>query len=564
MSAEKVSVEVDLAGAKASEAWVLPQPKGVTFRDGELVLDGVAHLAPCAILREPVVADMTLTCKVYLQPKGNGVRAFEVRFRSVDSVSDHYVHVNRNAAVLCWAKQEENWNELARVGVGPHEGRWLDVKVQCEGSKIRFTLDGKLVLSASGGPYKAGRVGFSTSQGLVRVKDIRIEGTAATLLRPWRIVARPKRLGTFHELPLEYRHTEVSHQLAITVSEPFIISSRIAHPELGAHEQPHLFKLPNGDVILVFHKDGDIHGATRVILKSTDKGKTWAPLPTPIVRMEAVGVLRDGTVLFYDDYAFRKEGNVFVGQMCMSKDGGRTFGPLELAEFHRRADIKVAKAASYWDPKDLGKYKATSAKWSDELCHALWRSVLEKPDGTLIACAHTGHPDYEKAVCVCYHSTDKGRSWRAESTIAAAPKIEGEGFVEPVMALCSNGDVLCVMRHGLWQARSTDGGKTWGKYETLSVRGVDPDLCLMQSGVLACSYGRPGNRVMFSADGTGKVWADHLKIYEYQDGSFGYTGVVEIEPEKLLFVYDRHDAYPEYDGKQTTAIQGVCITVHKK
>jgi len=29
-------------------------------------------------------------------------------------------------------------------------------------------------------------------------------------------------------------------------------------------------------------------------------------------------------------------------------------------------------------------------------------------------------------------------------------------------------------------------------------------------------------------------------------------------------VYDRHDAYPEYDGKQTTAIQGVYITVRRK
>ena len=376
--------------------------------------------------------------------------------------------------------------------------------------------------------------------------------------------ARPKRLGTFHELPPEYRHTEVSGKLEITVSEPFIISSRVSRPALGAHEQPHLFKFPSGDIILVFHKDADIHGATRVILKSTDKGKTWTPLPTPIVRLEAVGTLRDGTVLFYDDYAFRKEGNVFVGQMCMSKDGGKTFGPIELAEFHRRPDIKIGKAATYWDPKDLDKYKATSARWSDELCHALWRSVLEKPDGTLIACAHTSYQGYEKAVCVCYHSTDKGRSWRAESTIAAAPKIEGEGFVEPVMALCSRGDVLCVMRHGLWQARSTDGGKTWEKYETLSVGGVDPDLCLMTNGVLACSYGRPGNRVMFSADGTGKAWTDHLKIYEYQDGSFGYTGIVEVQPGTLLFVYDRHDAYPEYGGQQTTAIQGVYITLHKK
>ena len=132
------------------------------------------------------------------------------------------------------------------------------------------------------------------------------------------------------------------------------------------------------------------------------------------------------------------------------------------------------------------------------------------------------------------------------------------------MSFCSNGDVLCIMRHGLWQARSKDGGKTWGPYKTLDVRGVDPDLCLMSNGILACSYGRPGNRIMFSADGTGKKWTDRVQIYEYKNESSGYTGICEVEPGKLLMVYDRHDAYPEHGGKRTTAIQGVHITVRRK
>jgi len=114
----------------------------------------------------------------------------------------------------------------------------------------------------------------------------------------------------------------------------------------------------------------------------------------------------------------------------------------------------------------------------------------------------------------------------------------------------------------LWQARSTDGGKTWQPYKTLEVRGVDPDLCLMTDGILACSYGRPGNRIMFSIDGTGGEWTDRLRIYEYQRGSFGYTGIVEVEPGKLLYVYDRRDS--KHNGLQTPAIQGVYITVERK
>ena len=564
MEAGQVTVDVDLASVAASAAWELPRPKGVAFRDGELVLDGLTTHAPGVFLREPALSDLTLTCKVLVEPKGEGVRAFGVMFRSSDSVSFQFVHVSRGGAVLCWSGRDKHWHEVARVGVKRPEGKWLDVKVECAGPAIRFYLDGKLVLSKSDAHWKAGRIGFDSSQGLVRIKDIHVEGTAAKLEKPWHVVARPKHGGTFHELAPKDRHTDVSGKLDITVSEPFIISSRITRPELGAHEQPHLFKMPNGDIHLAFHKDGDIDGAERVVLRSSDKGKTWSHLPVPVNRHEAVGCLRDGTVLVYDDYAFRKEGDTFVGQMCVSKDGGKTFGPCELAVFSRPAN-QASRAIS---AKRLDRYTATAAKWSDQLSHALWRSVLEKPDGTLIACAHTKYQGDKNLRCVCYHSTDKGRTWGSESTIAYDPKAAGEGFVEPVMSFCSNGDVLCIMRHGLWQARSKDGGKTWGPYKTLAVRGVDPDLCLLSNGVLACSYGRPGNRIMFSADGTGRQWTDRLEIFEYQSRgtpwSFGYTGITEVEPGKLLYVYDRRDVFPEYGGKRTTAIEGVTITVRRK
>ena len=82
--------------------------------------------------------------------------------------------------------------------------------------------------------------------------------------------------------------------------------------------------------------------------------------------------------------------------------------------------------------------------------------------------------------------------------------------------------------------------------------------------MLACSYGRPGNRIMFSLDGTGNEWTDRIQVYEYKGGSFGYTGIVEVEPGTLLFVYDRNDTYPEYGDRRTTAVQGVYVTVRRK
>jgi len=85
------------------------------------------------------------------------------------------------------------------------------------------------------------------------------------------------------------------------------------------------------------------------------------------------------------------------------------------------------------------------------------------------------------------------------------------------------------------------------------------------------SIHRKTARVMVVREGShAELWSDRLKIYEntyerkYYAASFGYTGIVEVEPGKLLFVYDRKDVYPEYDGRQTTAIQGVYVTVKRK
>ena len=56
---------------------------------------------------------------------------------------------------------------------------------------------------------------------------------------------------------------------------------------------------------------------------------------------------------------------------------------------------------------------------------------------------------------------------------------------------------------------------------------------------------------MFSADGTGRTWSNHTRIFDYGDmsayggekqvkgpGSYGYTGIREVAPGRILFVWD--------------------------
>ena len=66
--------------------------------------------------------------------------------------------------------------------------------------------------------------------------------------------------------------------------------------------------------------------------------------------------------------------------------------------------------------------------------------------------------------------------------------------------------------HPMMQSFSSDLGKSWSPPVKTGVDGVWPDLCLMQSGIVACAYGRPGCNIMFSLDGRCREWSHHTVI----------------------------------------------------
>jgi hypothetical protein len=72
---------------------------------------------------------------------------------------------------------------------------------------------------------------------------------------------------------------------------------------------------------------------------------------------------------------------------------------------------------------------------------------------------------------------------------------------------------MAVLRNGgggapVWMCRSEDGGKSWSyPVRTNAPTGNFPGILQMPNGVLACSYGRPGNRVSFDITGSGLAWS---------------------------------------------------------
>ena len=285
-------------------------------------------------------------------------------------------------------------------------------------------------------------------------------------------------------------------------------------------------------------------------IRSKDGGETWIPcgIPNVITMCE----LRDGTLIGLSNYNIPKDGNQYI-KLWKSKDQGQNWigpfyspmiGPAPCLDFH--------------------KFGMT-----------FHRTMLELEDGTILVTAYGTFEGDQKSRIVIYRSTNKGNSFEYYSTIGYDPSLESKyGLTEPVMEQLDNKDLLCVIRTEsylpIMQSRSCNGGSTWTTIELSGVDGVDPDLIKMSNGIAACSFGRPGVWIMFSADGTGRRWTDRIRIWDGHDPkghlfikrenersdsyiesayikqltiaegserSCCYTSLRETEPGKLLMVY---------------------------
>jgi len=157
-------------------------------------------------------------------------------------------------------------------------------------------------------------------------------------------------------------------------------------------------------------------------------------------------------------------------------------------------------------------------------------------------------PGLFKYRVIVVFSTDNGKTWKNPLTVAYDPSVGHESFSEPDVKRMPGGDLLCVMRTGgnfgkwypLYSARSSDEGRTWSKPEPFSDRGVWPNLCVMSSKVIACTYGRADNWLVFSTD-DGKTWKGAFCFYKGPNwgASSSYNTVLEVSPNTLLVVYDR-------------------------
>jgi len=319
-----------------------------------------------------------------------------------------------------------------------------------------------------------------------------------------------------------------------------------------------IVKFPNGNIQVY---------SSKTQKRSSDGGKTWRK-----VKSEFRGYacqLSDGQIIQFTKVGDRfpdeknEQGLVKTSAILVrSRDNG-------LTETEESIDI----------------YLPTKLKWFT-LNHA---RILQLADGSLISAAYGRHEDdpevtfetwvtkdgvvhpfgFRKYRIIVTRSTDQGKTWHYLSTVAfdltRHTRTRIAGFCESDMVALPDGQILCFMRtvcgggiRPLHMSMSNDGGRTWSNADPVADRGICPYACLMSNGVLAVSYGRPGNWLMFSVDG-GQSWIGHFQWYTGPKAwdCWNQFYIEEVAPDTLLAVYGRTDP----DNPKRGEIAGTFFTV---
>lgn len=300
----------------------------------------------------------------------------------------------------------------------------------------------------------------------------------------------------------------------ITVSEPWPIT----RPDLKIKPtRPYVYVLGGGRLVMSVAEGPDALYEPYGVMLSTDEGRTWSPVkdwgftdksPLPMLRVKG------GDVLGFSRWTWPQPQGFLTGHTV-------------------RWDAKLGSFTSF-----PSRITLMPGYFSAKVPLTVERHVFEGTDGSVRMAAYSktgpSTPEASRAGRRYSHllrTADGGKTWKHEAVI-------GPGG-EPAVAKLGGGRMTALLRVGpfkpFYQVFSEDDGKSWSAPVLIEEGSVCPDLVPMSNGLLACSYGRPANCLMFSADG-GRTWISHHVITDKT--GFNYSAIVEVRPGRLLYVHD--------------------------
>lgn len=182
-------------------------------------------------------------------------------------------------------------------------------------------------------------------------------------------------------------------------------------------------------------------------------------------------------------------------------------------------------------------------------------TVIQLPNGDLLSPMQGRFKEDAKHRAIVSRSVDRGRTWRYHGTLAynpedSYPELPGQylGYAEASIALLPDGQLLCVMRtqyshlpgeyRPLNVSWSDDLGKTWTRPvpTTPHLMNIHPNLIMLDNGVVACVYGRPGFHAVFSID-KGRTWQDRISFSHLAEPHItGQVHANKTAPNSLMVI----------------------------
>jgi hypothetical protein len=263
-------------------------------------------------------------------------------------------------------------------------------------------------------------------------------------------------------------------------------------------------------------------GAPRFFRTSTDGGLTWGP-ETPSPPEMGGGQC---TVPLADGGALRPAGR------ATPIEGESGWFEATVIRFNDDFSEHVVEQTRIYMPGAITKrVERRSYVWYWPNLHAM--TTLEC--GDLMAVMYglfegdaVGTDHGSRVIAV--RSGDQGRTWLYHGTISNQhedpnPELPGmfAGFTESSIALLPDGRLLCMMRsqgshlpseyRPFYVAWSADEGKTWTKPTPTRphLMNIQPSVFVLDNGVVASVFGRPGVHAAFSTD-YGRKWANRISL----------------------------------------------------
>lgn len=349
---------------------------------------------------------------------------------------------------------------------------------------------------------------------------------------------------------------------------------------------PTVHRFSTGEILTTMRMSGDDanpEGEFSGYTISRDGGETWSRRYTMgtganVDAAYTQATREDGTVWAlgagYDSLEPDPPGQSsdFHAALTRFSRGGMEFDQI------RDARIHLSEPAISVPPTVMGTGRKDATNLNAVYEADPWGAIVEGPDGEwLTTFYYITQRDPRQRRLVLIRSTDQGRSWEEYGTIAAVqpgqapwPWMGKEGPNEAALVRLSKQDLFCLFRTGgddyMGEAWSADDGRTWTAPVSSGFKGVAPHLRMMANGLLACTYGRPGPvAIMFSSD-QGKKWTNVTPIFN--GPSTHYTDLIEVEPNKLLVVYDSTPyggkAIPPSDKSSKNAIYGTFVELRMR